>query len=108
MRRSLKTVQTLTATHDHAAAWAGIGAAICNVWYQKAVSASILGVFSVFLYLGNILILHITTPALFSLATFTSPSPIPLGTQSLPDFNRSVISPSVINGSSESFGNYAE
>jgi hypothetical protein len=94
MRRSLKTFQTLTATHDHAAAWAGIGAAISNVWYQKAVSASIFGVLSVSLYLGNILILHITTPALFSVATFTSPTPIPVGTQSLPDFNRSVISPS--------------
>ncbi|KAJ7120094.1 hypothetical protein C8R44DRAFT_787605 [Mycena epipterygia] len=108
MRRSLQTDQTLTATHDHAAAWAGIGAAVSNVWYQKAVPASIIGVLSIFCYLGNILIFHITTPALFSLATFTSPSPIPLGTQSLPDFNRSVFNPSLINGSIGVFGSYAE
>ncbi|KAJ7469369.1 hypothetical protein B0H11DRAFT_1868643 [Mycena galericulata] len=73
MRHSIQKAQTLTATHDHAAAWAGIGAAISHVWYQKAVPASITGVLSVLFYLGGILILHITTPALFSLATFTSP-----------------------------------
>ncbi|KAJ7475479.1 hypothetical protein B0H11DRAFT_1727511, partial [Mycena galericulata] len=90
MRHSIQKTQTLTATHDHAAAWAGIGAAISHLWYQKAVPASITGVLSVLFYLGNILILHITTPALFSLATFTSPSRINVQTQGLPDFNRSL------------------
>ncbi|KAJ7841690.1 hypothetical protein B0H14DRAFT_2782285 [Mycena olivaceomarginata] len=97
MRRSIQLDQTLTATHDHAAAWAGIGAAVSSIWHQKAVTASIGGVLSIFLYLGNILVLHITTPALFSLETFTSPVPIPVGTQSLPDFNRSLYDPPPFN-----------
>ncbi|KAJ7510553.1 hypothetical protein B0H11DRAFT_2183421 [Mycena galericulata] len=99
MRHSIQRTQTLTATHDHAAAWAGIGAAISHIWYQKAVPASIIGVLSVLFYLGTVLILHITTPALFSLATFTLPSSINIQTQGLPDFNRSAIDLDLINGS---------
>ncbi|KAJ7221113.1 hypothetical protein C8J57DRAFT_1393394 [Mycena rebaudengoi] len=90
MRRSLQREQTLTETHDNAAAWAGIGSAIFQLWIQKAVPASIIGVFSTFLYLASILVLHITTPALFSLETvnvyrpvldslaFFLPQPLPL------------------------------
>ncbi|KAJ7469368.1 hypothetical protein B0H11DRAFT_2435881, partial [Mycena galericulata] len=99
MRHSIQKNQTLTAIHDHTAAWAGIGAAISHVWYQKAVPASITGVLSALFYLGTILTLHITTPALFSLATFTSPSRINVQTQGLPDFNRSVIDLALMNGS---------
>ncbi|KAJ7475480.1 hypothetical protein B0H11DRAFT_2032358 [Mycena galericulata] len=99
MRHSIQKNQTLTAIHDHAAAWAGIGAAISHIWYQKAVPASITGVLSVLFYVGTILTLHITTPALFSLATFTSPSRINVQTQGLPDFNRPVIDLALINGS---------
>jgi hypothetical protein len=40
--------------------------------------------FSVFLYLGNILVLHITTPGLFSLETFNSTSLSVVPTQGLP------------------------
>ncbi|KAJ7825113.1 hypothetical protein B0H14DRAFT_3874592 [Mycena olivaceomarginata] len=43
-RRDLQTNQSLTATHDHAAAWAGIVAAFLRLWDQKAVTASIFGV----------------------------------------------------------------
>jgi hypothetical protein len=54
MRRSLEVTQTITATHDNAAAWAGFGSAFAQVWNQKVVPASIIGVLSVFLYLGDI------------------------------------------------------
>ncbi|KAJ6556971.1 hypothetical protein DFH09DRAFT_1365415 [Mycena vulgaris] len=74
LRRSLITNQPLTVTHDSTAAWAGIGSAVLYIWHQKAVRASVAGVLSVFLYLGGILVLHITTPALFSLETFNSTS----------------------------------
>ncbi|KAJ6549424.1 hypothetical protein DFH09DRAFT_1169263 [Mycena vulgaris] len=89
MRKSLQTEQTVTATHDTASAWAGIGSASFQIWHQKAVPASIMGVLSAFLYLACVLVLHITTPALFSLETFNSSSSAPVGTQSLPAFDQS-------------------
>ncbi|KAJ7888744.1 hypothetical protein B0H13DRAFT_2042086 [Mycena leptocephala] len=98
MRRSMQLDQTLTATHDHAAAWAGIGAAISCIQHQKALPASIGGIVSIFLYLGNILVLHITIPAVLSLATFKFPISSPVGTNSLPDFNRSLVELSITNG----------
>ncbi|KAJ7083461.1 hypothetical protein C8R44DRAFT_992020 [Mycena epipterygia] len=88
-RKSLRKYQTLTATHDNAAAWAGIGSATFQIWHQKAISASFIGVVSVFFYLGNILVLHITTPALFSLQTFNSTLSVPTITQGLPVLNSS-------------------
>ncbi|KAJ7123460.1 hypothetical protein C8R44DRAFT_735107 [Mycena epipterygia] len=87
MRRNLQMDQTLTATHDNAAAWAGIGSSVFYLWYQKVVPASILGIFSVFLYLANILILHVTTPALFSLETFNLSRPVGVKTRGLPAYN---------------------
>ncbi|KAJ7123471.1 hypothetical protein C8R44DRAFT_917562 [Mycena epipterygia] len=45
------------------------------------------GITTVFLYLGNILVLHITTPALFSLETFNSSRLVGVGTQGLPAYN---------------------
>ncbi|KAJ7164138.1 hypothetical protein C8R46DRAFT_1192909 [Mycena filopes] len=73
-RRSLQIKQTVTAIHDSAAAWAGIGSAVLHLWRQTAVrgSESTFGVLSALVYLGNILVLHITTPALFSVVAFNS------------------------------------
>ncbi|KAJ6620422.1 hypothetical protein B0H10DRAFT_1077202 [Mycena sp. CBHHK59/15] len=87
MRRNLQTYRTLTATHDTAAAWAGIGSALFRLLSQSLVPASVLGSLCTFLYLGNIMVLHITTPALFSLETFNSSLSMPVKTQSLPEFN---------------------
>ncbi|KAJ7733529.1 hypothetical protein B0H16DRAFT_1468119 [Mycena metata] len=87
MRRSLQMDRTLTAMHDHAAAWTGIGSAMRHVWHQKTTAASLTGTFAVFLYLGNILILHISTPALFSLQTFNFTRPVQVETNSLPSYN---------------------
>ncbi|KAF8212758.1 hypothetical protein K438DRAFT_1805046 [Mycena galopus ATCC 62051] len=87
MRRSLQRDQPLTETHDNTAAWAGIGSAIGCLWSQKAVPASVIGVLSTFLYLANILVLHITTPALFSLETFSASHPLLVETAGLPSYN---------------------
>ncbi|KAF8207968.1 hypothetical protein K438DRAFT_1814717 [Mycena galopus ATCC 62051] len=85
-RRSLRITQALTATHDNSVAWAGVGSAISSIWNQRA-SPSTSASLSAVLYLGSILVLHITTPALFSLETFTSPNQVLLTTEGLPVFN---------------------
>ncbi|KAJ7922451.1 hypothetical protein B0H13DRAFT_1865824 [Mycena leptocephala] len=89
LRGNLREDQTLTATHDSIAAWAGIGSATLQIWNQITVPASILGVLSAFGYLANILVLHITSPALFSLRTFNMSRSVPVSTQGLPAFNLS-------------------
>ncbi|KAJ6491072.1 hypothetical protein C8R45DRAFT_1213169 [Mycena sanguinolenta] len=100
MRRSVKVHQTLTATHDTAAAWTGIGSAISCLWNQRIVPASLSSVLSIFMYLGSILALHITTPALFSMETFNATRLDRVGTQGLPAYTwPSDLSP-VSNGSS--------
>ncbi|KAJ6556350.1 hypothetical protein B0H19DRAFT_1377089 [Mycena capillaripes] len=89
MRRSLTMKQPLTATHDNNAAWTGIGSAVLRIWHQRAIRAS-LTVITVALYLATILVLHITTPALFSLEVFNGTRSAIVGTQGLPAFNISV------------------
>jgi hypothetical protein len=42
---------------------------------------------SVFLYLANILVLHITAPALFAFETFNSTRPVRVATRSPPSFD---------------------
>ncbi|KAJ7034235.1 hypothetical protein C8F04DRAFT_1183523 [Mycena alexandri] len=87
-RRSLQITQAVTVIHDTSAAWSGIGSAFLHLWRQTAVRGSAFSVLTALLYLGNILVLHITTPALFSAAAFNSSIDIPVGTQShLPVFN---------------------
>ncbi|KAJ7721331.1 hypothetical protein B0H14DRAFT_3170330 [Mycena olivaceomarginata] len=89
-RRSLQMDQSLTATHDNAAAWAGIGAALLHLWYQKAVRASIGRTLATALYLMTIAGLHITISSLFSLVTFNSSRSFLAATRSLPAFNSTV------------------
>ncbi|KAF7341360.1 hypothetical protein MVEN_01872500 [Mycena venus] len=90
MRRSLQMDQVLTATHDNAAAWAGIGAALLHLWYQKAVRASIGWTLTAALYLMTISVLHITMSSLFSLVTFNSSRSFLAATRGLPSFNGTV------------------
>ncbi|KAJ7156281.1 hypothetical protein C8R46DRAFT_1294945 [Mycena filopes] len=78
-RRNLQMKQTVTAIHDSAAAWAGIGSAILHLWRQVAVHGSMFGVLSALLYLGNILALHISTPALFSVVVFNATHDMSVG-----------------------------
>jgi hypothetical protein len=82
--------QSLTATHDNAAAWAGIGAALLHLWYQKAVRASIGRTLATALYLMTIAGLHITISSLFSLVTFNSSRSFLAATRGLPAFNSTV------------------
>src|ERR1700761_4476237 len=79
--------QVLTATHDNAAAWAGIGAALAYLWYQKAVRASIGRTLIAALYLMTISGLHITISSLFSLVTFNPYRSFLATTRGLPAFN---------------------
>ncbi|KAJ7756050.1 hypothetical protein DFH07DRAFT_482802 [Mycena maculata] len=76
--------QVLTATHDNASAWAGIGAAISYLWSQKAfpVRASLIGVLSAACYLAIIFALHITT----SSVTFNSSRSFVAATRGLPAY----------------------
>ncbi|KAJ7922450.1 hypothetical protein B0H13DRAFT_1865823 [Mycena leptocephala] len=86
-RCNLSKNQTLTATHDCVAAWEGIGSAALHIWHQKTAPASIIGVLSAFGYLVSISILHISTPALFSLEAFNVSRSVAVSTQGLPAFN---------------------
>ncbi|KAJ7228148.1 hypothetical protein GGX14DRAFT_611474 [Mycena pura] len=96
MRRSLHMNQTLTATHDNAAAWSGFGSAFAQLWNQKlkAVSVSIVGVVFAFLYLGTIAVLHITIAGLFSLQSFNATRTFSVATRGLPAFNWSNVNAS--------------
>ncbi|KAJ7443702.1 hypothetical protein FB451DRAFT_1413538 [Mycena latifolia] len=86
-RRSLRMDQTLTAIHDSAAAWSGIGAAFVYLWLQTSVRGSLIGVLCALIYLSNILVLHITTPALFSVASFNASHQITIQTEGqVPDY----------------------
>ncbi|KAF7374154.1 hypothetical protein MSAN_00297100 [Mycena sanguinolenta] len=91
-RKNLQRRQTLTATHDDAVAWEGIVSALVRVWHQNAVSASLVGALSAFLYLASILALHITTPALFSLETFNPTNLTYVDTRGFPALNLTLYS----------------
>ncbi|KAJ7822834.1 hypothetical protein B0H14DRAFT_3731117 [Mycena olivaceomarginata] len=66
-----------------------IGSASLLLMNRRIVSASIRGVMSPALYLGGILVLHITIPALFSMESFTSSRSVPVRKRGLPSFNLS-------------------
>ncbi|KAF7349857.1 hypothetical protein MVEN_01286200 [Mycena venus] len=85
-----RDTSVLTATHDNAAAWAGIGAALLYLWYQTAVRASIGRTLTAALYLMTISGLHITMSSLFSLVTFNSSRSFLAATRGLPAFNGTV------------------
>ncbi|KAJ7772455.1 hypothetical protein B0H16DRAFT_169916 [Mycena metata] len=91
MRRSLQVDQSLTATHDTTAAWAGLGASLLYLWRQNTTPsrASRIGVLPVTLYLATILALDITASSLFSLVAFNTTQIYVATTQSLPAYNGS-------------------
>ncbi|KAJ7142412.1 hypothetical protein C8R44DRAFT_760618 [Mycena epipterygia] len=89
MYQNLQSEQTLTATHDNVASWNGLGSAISILFRQRDVPASILGTLAIVGYLGCISSLHITTPALFSVAAFNMSVPHTVQTLGVPDFNTS-------------------
>ncbi|KAJ7751372.1 hypothetical protein B0H16DRAFT_1724104 [Mycena metata] len=91
MRRNFLIKQTITATHDNITAWSGLGAAVCGVWNQKSIPASVFGTLSVFLYLLNISIFPISTPSLLSLQTFNFSLPTRVRTQGVPESYNSTV-----------------
>lgn len=86
-RRDFRRSQSLTATHDNIGAWTGLGSAVAFLWQQRAIPASIWGVLSGLIYLANILVLHVTFPALLAVETVVLQHSNPVTTQSLPAFN---------------------
>ncbi|KAJ7195762.1 hypothetical protein GGX14DRAFT_700655 [Mycena pura] len=88
MRHRLHKSQTLTATHDNSIAWSGIGSALLILWKQRVVPASALGTLSVFLYLLNIAVIHISSPAMLLLQSFNSSRPTVLNTLAMPEYTR--------------------
>ncbi|KAJ7924190.1 hypothetical protein B0H13DRAFT_2654929 [Mycena leptocephala] len=78
---------TLTASHDIARAWTGVGSALAALVDQIAVPSSTVGTLSVAGYLLSISILHITTPALFSVETFAQSIPTTVTTTGFPLLN---------------------
>ncbi|KAJ7861048.1 hypothetical protein B0H13DRAFT_2355281 [Mycena leptocephala] len=86
-QHNLETNRTLTAIHDTSVAWTGIGSAALSLWSQKTVPASVIGVLTVFLYLGNITALNISTPALLSLQAFNLSRETIVSTDGLPNSN---------------------
>ncbi|KAK0204400.1 hypothetical protein DFS33DRAFT_1423374 [Desarmillaria ectypa] len=71
-RRNVRARQTLTATHDNISAWTGLGAALLALWRQTFIAASVIGALCVAAYFVFAAVLHITTPAIFSLQPFNT------------------------------------
>ncbi|KAF8197697.1 hypothetical protein K438DRAFT_1759827 [Mycena galopus ATCC 62051] len=88
-RRSIQKDQMLTTTHENAAAWAEIGAAISLLWNRRAArsAGSVIGLLSAIVYLAAVSGLHITSSSLFSSVTFNSTRSFDTGTQGLPAYN---------------------
>jgi hypothetical protein len=85
----LSNNQTVTATHDQVLSWAGIGSALSTLYSQLAIPATISGTLCVAGYLTAISLLHITTPALFSVQIFNNTILEDVETLGLPEWNTS-------------------
>ncbi|KAJ7614493.1 hypothetical protein FB45DRAFT_1110256 [Roridomyces roridus] len=84
IKRSLCKTQTLTVTHDTVAAWRGVGSALAASVFHQAPSLS--AVVPVLMYLGGVLILHISSPTLLTVQVFNSTVPVSVKTQGIPKF----------------------
>ncbi|KAF7367706.1 hypothetical protein MSAN_00834400 [Mycena sanguinolenta] len=71
-------------------AWSGLGSAVKIILDQITEASSVLGTLSVLGYLSCISILHITTPALFSVQAFNVSIPTTITTQGFPQINTAV------------------
>ncbi|KAJ7333939.1 hypothetical protein DFH08DRAFT_1019744 [Mycena albidolilacea] len=91
IRRKFLVKQTVTATHDNISAWTGLGAALLGMLNQRSIPASVIETFSVFLYLLNISVVHISTPSLLSLQTFNYSFPTNVTTQGVPQYTESAV-----------------
>ncbi|KZT05121.1 uncharacterized protein LAESUDRAFT_813732 [Laetiporus sulphureus 93-53] len=71
--------RTLTALHDVSSAWTGLGAGLLSLWRQLSIPTAVFGTLGVTVYLGCLSILHISTPALFSMDAFNQTGALPVG-----------------------------
>ena len=71
LKRNLHKTQTLTAIHDQATAWLGLGSAIPVLLHQwkTLTSVSTLYVFFILAYLTGLFVLGLTMPILFSIGS---------------------------------------
>lgn len=70
--RNLRKRQTLTAVHDKASAWLGLGSSVAALLDQAEVPAAMSGVVLVMLYLADITALHVTVPASVEVDTYNA------------------------------------
>ena len=92
-RGILLKYQTLTATHDESAAWAGLGSALLVLWSQTRIAASVIGSLSAAIYLMGISVLHISTPSLFNLQVFENLNALTISTQiAMPNISNEIAS----------------
>ncbi|KAJ7610618.1 hypothetical protein DFH06DRAFT_1308628 [Mycena polygramma] len=87
MHHNLRACQTLTATHDNIAAWNGLGSALSTLYAQLKVPASVFGTSIVAVYLSCLALLHITSPAIFSVVGYNTSIPVFVQTLGVPQFN---------------------
>ncbi|KAJ6474834.1 hypothetical protein C8R45DRAFT_1010680 [Mycena sanguinolenta] len=84
---SIEKYSFLTATHDQILAWNGIGSAFATLYAQSKWPTASLHILSIWMYLGGISILHVTTPAVLSTESFNLSIPTKVSTQSIPQWS---------------------
>ncbi|KAF7330599.1 hypothetical protein MSAN_02460100 [Mycena sanguinolenta] len=89
IQRSLQVETTLTAIHDSTMAWSGLGSALTTVYQQLSIPASIKRSLLILAYLTTIWLIHLTTPLLFSVESYSSAIMLTVPTQGLPELNNS-------------------
>ena len=88
LRSELLKVQTLTATSDNTQSWGGFGSALTSLWQQLHIPASVLGTLTVTIYLGLIVVLQNTTPALYGLELYNQTYQYQANTTAVFEFNK--------------------
>ncbi len=79
--RDLHTRQTLTAIHDKASAWLGLGSSLFALMDQITLPSSVSHVALIGSYLAGIAVLHVTIPASMSVNTYNATIPTQQTTQ---------------------------
>ncbi|KAJ7614516.1 hypothetical protein FB45DRAFT_255097 [Roridomyces roridus] len=87
LRQDLHTRQLLTATHDNAVAWSGLGSAVVRLWQQRVIPASTMGVLSALTYLAGVSALHTAFPGVAAPQSLFVSQSLPISTQGLPTFD---------------------
>ncbi|KAJ7751923.1 hypothetical protein DFH07DRAFT_825880 [Mycena maculata] len=84
---AVRKYSTITSTHDSLTSWAGVGSSLSTLYNQISLPASVAATSSIFAYLAAISLLHVTTPALFSVETFNLAVQTTVETEGVPEWN---------------------